>query len=90
MSGGPVINEAGYVCGTVSTSPTWERTTTCAMLTLSMGMRVDVLPRHGLEARSSYLIELVRDRLISSDGSWREIGLHETADGAADVSLFPT
>jgi len=87
MSGGPVVNEAGYVCGTVSTSPSWDRMTTCAMLTLAMGLRVSVLPRRDLAARSSYLVELVRDGLIPSDGSWRQIELREVAAGVANVFL---
>src|SRR5262249_16505003 len=29
MSGGPVINEAGFVCGIVSLSRSWECTATC-------------------------------------------------------------
>jgi hypothetical protein len=81
MSGAPVINEAGYVCGMVSSSPTWEETATCALIGMAMGTTVDVIERDGVSRRTTTLYDLVKEGRVESDDSINHVILQHTDEG---------
>jgi Trypsin-like peptidase domain len=80
MSGGPVINEQGVVCGMLSRSPSWEATATCSMLGLHMALRFDLLATENQPARQVLMYDLVAKGLIASDGSLANVRMVPEGD----------
>ena len=92
MSGGPVINERGHICGIVCSSlpsndPTEEHVCYAATLWPLMGIAIDIAPTGKLQDRLYPLLDLARAGVIAALG-WEQVVVRETATPVLyDVSL---
>ena len=89
MSGAPVINEAGFVCGMVSMSPSWEVTATCALIGMAMGTTVDVIEQDGGSRRTMLLYDLVKEGRVAADESINHVIIERTDEGNMVSVLAP-
>ena len=87
MSGGPVIDERGFVCGVVSHSRTWERSATAAALALALGAELSIPEGPDGPARDATLYDLLREGVVEHDGSLDRIHVDYLPGGEFRVVL---
>lgn len=85
MSGGPVLDERGYVCGVISHSRTWERSATAAGLALALGAQLSLAEGPDGPTREATLYELLRDGVVAHDGSLDRIRVEQLPNGECRV-----
>ena len=91
MSGGPVVNEDGMLCGLVcsalpASAAGEEDVSYAALLWPAMGTILD-MPRSGFPADESYpALDLARDGFIDARG-WEQVKLFPKSDGQFQVGL---
>lgn len=91
MSGGPVINDSGHVCGIICSSlpsddPSIEHASYVTTLWPLMGISIDISTSGEPQDRSYPVLDLARDKIIVALG-WEKIVVRETATaGLYEVS----
>ncbi len=88
MSGGPVIDEKGFVCGVMSHSPSWERSSTAAGLALVLGAGLSLPEGRDGPARQATLYDLMRDGTVLHDGSLDRVCLEQLPGGECRVYIL--
>lgn len=92
MSGGPLMNDNGHVCGIICSSlpsddPNIEHACYAATLWPLMGLSIDISTSGDPQSRSYPLLDLARDKVIAALG-WEQVLVRETATaGLYEVSL---
>ena len=86
MSGGPVVNANGFVCGVIWSSlgrnpNSEEHTSYVSMLWPVMGAKIDVAPEQGAMPVPTSILQLVRSGYIASDGSEQAIEIVTSPEG---------
>jgi S1-C subfamily serine protease len=87
MSGGPVLDTRGNVCGVISHSRSWERSATAAGLALVMGAKISLSKNLDGSERDVKIYELMRSGIIAHDGSFDRIRFEDLPDGEFGVSI---
>ena len=94
MSGGPVMNDSGHVCGIICSSlpsndPNTEHTSYAATLWPLMGLAIDISASGEPQDRSHPFLDLARDKVIAAIG-WEQVVVRETSTtGLYEVSFRP-
>ena len=80
MSGGPVINEAGYVCGVICSSTTQfeddpKYISYVSLIWPAMGINIDVAIEGG-KSEKRLIYELAKSGLIATDNAINNLNIH--------------
>jgi len=91
MSGGPVLNAEGSVCGIVSAgsglSSDERHSSYASLLWLAMGSTINIAPSEGAPVESRTLMELVSSGFILTDGTEKQISVRRSAGGEIEVDV---
>ncbi len=92
MSGGPIFNQKGYICGVICSSlPPFcddeQHVSYGSLIWPSMGSSVDVIVDEGNEPERLQIHTLVERGNIKVDGSFRDIRVQRQSDGTINISI---
>jgi hypothetical protein len=91
MSGGPVVNSKGSVCGVICAgsgrSSDGTYSSYASLLWIAMGSTINIAPHEGAPVESRTLMDLVSSGFIKTDGTENQITVTRSGNGQIEVGV---